>query len=95
MTRYWKVECSNGLCGCDDKFVTTTENAEFTEADLFDYYTYEDGYAGIEYDEWEENGDSDNADDNYYAAILVNSCWDEITEDEYNYLIEEEGWEER
>ena len=95
MTRYWKVECSNGRGGCDDNFVTVTEDGEFTEVDLLDYYAYESGYAGMENDEWEESGDSDNADDNYHAAILENSCWDEITEDEYNYLLEEEGWEER
>ena len=95
MTRYWKVECSNGVSGCDDNFVTVTEDAEFTETDLLDYYAYESGYAGMENDDWEENGDFDNTDDNYHSAILENSCYDEITEDEYNYLIEEEGWEGR
>ena len=37
--KYWKVECSNGLCGCDDNFVTTTEdNYKFTEGDLLEKY---------------------------------------------------------
>ena len=94
--KYWKVECSNGLCGCDDNFVTTTaDNYKFTEGDLLEMYVYESGYAGIENDEWEEKGESDDAYENYQVAILENSCWDEITKEEYDYLLNEEGWEER
>lgn len=88
--KYWKVEMSNGYCGCDDNFVTTTnDDRELGFCECMDMYIYADGAAGIDPD------DEEFLDYPYEQNIADNSVWEEITEEEYRNLIDEEDWDER
>lgn len=87
--RYWKVEMGNGFCGCNDEFVTTTENSDLTFEDCLDRYCYTDGAAGLNPD------DEEFEDCPYEEYISDNSSWEEIEEEEYQYLVNDEGWEVR
>lgn len=93
--KYYKVECGNGYCGCDETFVTMSED-ELTFEDVLNMYTYESGFAGCEdgYPDFLDEND-EFSEELYYDAIGENSYWDEITEEEYNRLVEEEREEER
>lgn len=87
--RYWKVEMGNGYCGCDEEFVTETKDNEVLSfEDCLFMYAYSDGAAGIdpEDEEFEEYS--------YEDCIAENTTWEEITEEEYQILIDI-GWEER
>lgn len=97
--KYFEVHASNGLCGCDEEWVTATEkdDLDFYE-DVLQQYSYESGYAGMEYDEdeWAENDEEDGDPAvGYENAIGENSSWEEITEEEFARLRDEEGWDER
>ena len=97
--KYFRVHASNGLCGCNEEWITTTEedDLDFYE-DVLGQYSYESGYAGMEYDEddWAENDEEDNDPVvGYENAISDYSSWEEITKEEFIYLRDEEGLEER
>lgn len=97
--KYFKVFASNGCCGCDEEWLTTTEedDLDFYE-DVLQSYSYESGYAGSEYDEdmWAEYDEEDNDPTvGYENAICENTYWEEITEEEFIRLRDEEGWDER
>lgn len=96
---YFRVEAGNGLCGCNEKWITATEEDDLNfYEDILQCYSYESGYAGIEYDEdmWAEYDEEDNDSGiGYENAICENSCWEKITEEEFVYLRDEEGWDER
>lgn len=85
--RYWKVTMGNGFCGCDDEFLTTTENSDLTFEDCLEMYSYTDGAAGLSPD------DEEFEDCPYEEHIADNSSWEEIEEEEYQYLVNDEGWE--
>lgn len=87
--RYWKVEMSNGYCGCDEEFVTATENNELTFEDCLDMYTYTDGAAGI------DPSDEEFEEYSYEECISDNTSWEEIEEEDYRSLINDEDWEVR
>lgn len=92
---YFKVTASNGLCGCDDEWLIETEEEDLDfDSDVLEMYAYESGYAGMENDDdyW---GSEDEEYDNYYKAIAENSVWDEISEEEFIRLRDEEGWDVR
>lgn len=95
--RYWKVEMGNGYCGCYEEFVTTTEGYELSFCDCLGMYSYEYGAAGIEpvddEEEAEESGQPTT--EEYEARIADDSYWEEIDEEEFNRLVNEEDWEER
>ena len=91
--RYFKVECGNGLCGCDEEWLTTTDDSGLEYWMIYDAYTYSGGYAGQEndiadYDSEEEYWEQ------YDVDIYENMYWEEISEEEYNNLIDD-GWEVR
>lgn len=88
--KYWKVEMSNGYCGCDDNFVTKTEDdTELTFNDCMEMYVYADGAAGIDPD------DEEFEEYSYEETVSEYSSWEEISEEEYKNLIEQEYLEER
>ena len=88
--KYYKVEMSNGYCGCDDNFVTTTDDdTELSLTDCMEMYVYADGAAGIDPD------DEEFAEYPYEANIADNSTWEEISAEEYRKLVDEEYWEKR
>ena len=91
--RYWKVESGNGLCGCDDEWLME-QNDEPSMGDIMECYTYATGYAGQEnyisdYDDEEEYWED------YETDIMENTSYEEITEEEFIELRDEEGWEVR
>jgi hypothetical protein len=87
--KYYKVEMGNGYCGCDDNFVVTTDDdTELSLADCMEMYVYADGAAGISPD------DEEFAEYPYEENVADNSTWEEITEEEYRKLVDEEYWEE-
>lgn len=87
--RYWKVEMGNGYCGCDEEFLTKTENEELDFEDCLEMYSYTDGAAGLDPD------DEDFEEYPYSECISDNTSCEEITEEEFLILIEEDGWEVR
>ena len=88
--KYYKVEMSNGYCGCDDNFVTVVDDdTELSLADCMEMYMYADGAAGI------DPNDEEFADYLYEENIADNSTWEEISEEEYRKLVDEEYWEKR
>lgn len=86
--RYWKVEMGNGYCGCDEQFLTKTNNAELTFNDCLQMYSYTDGAAGL------SPNDEEFEEYSYEEYIGENSNWEEIDEEEFQDLIDE-GWEIR
>ena len=97
--RYWKVKCGNGYCGCDEEWLMETENDfELGCHDIYDVYSYADGAAGINpISEEDEDFDEENdiSAEEYEADIFENMCWEEISEEEFIELRDEEGWEVR
>lgn len=88
--KYYKVEMSNGYCGCDDNFVVTTDDdTELSFEDCMEMYAYADGAACIDPD------DEEFAEYSYEEHIAENSFCEEISEEEYRKLVDEESWEER
>lgn len=88
--KYWKVEMRNGYYGCDDNFVTKTEDdTELTFSDCMDMYVYADGAAGIDPD------DEEFEECSYEETVSDYSSWEEISEEEYRKLVDEKYWEER
>lgn len=87
--KYWKVEIGNGYCNCNEEFVTRTEDNDLTFEDCLDMYSYTDGAAGI------DPNDEEYEEYSYVECISDNTTWEEIEEEEYRALIDEEGWEER
>ena len=95
--KYFLVKAGNGLCGCDDEWITETEKDELNfDSDVLEAYAYESGYCGMENDSdfWGEDLWDDDCDP-YYDAIAENSYWEEITEEEFIRLRDEEGWDVR
>lgn len=89
MMKYWKVVMGNGFCGCDEEFVTRTENRDLFFDDCLMMYTYENGAAGLDPD------DEEFEEYSYEDYILDNSYWEEIDEEEYLHLVNDEDWEVR
>lgn len=88
--RYWKVEMGNGYCGCDEKFVTKTPyNEELDFEYCLSMYSYLDGAAGLDPD------DEEFEEYSYEECISDNTTWEEITKEEYQSLVDEEGLPER
>ena len=87
--RYWKVEMGNGYCGCDEQFLTKTDDdTELIFEDCLQMYSYTDGAAGLNPD------DEDFEECPYEEYISENSYWEEIDEEEFQDLIDED-WEIR
>ena len=88
--RYWKVEMGNGYCGCDEEFVTRTiDNEDLDFEECLSMYSYEGGVAGLNPD------DEEFEECSYEECIAENTTWEEITKEEYQSLIDEDGLEER
>ena len=88
--KYYKVEMSNGYCGCDDNFVVTTnDDTELSFEDCMEMYTYADGADCIDPD------DEEFEEYSYEENIAENSFCEEISEEEYRKLVDEQYWEER
>lgn len=92
--RYFKVECGNGLCGCNEEWLIATDGHDLEPWMIYDTYTYAEGYAGQEndiadYDSEEEYWEQ------YEETIHDNMYWEEISEELFHNLIDEEGWEVR
>lgn len=93
---YYKVECGNGYCGCDEEWLMVYEKEPDEDTvyhDAYECYSYEDGFAGSEkeYDTVEEE---EEWWENYEQAIWENLSVEQIDEEEY-MAYEEEGWEIR
>ena len=86
--RYWKVEMGNGYCGCDEQFLTKTNDTELIFEDCLQMYSYTDGAAGLNPD------DEDFEEYPYEEYISDNTNWEEIDEQEFQDLIDED-WEIR
>ena len=96
---YYKLEMGNGYVTCDEIHLLKT-NTPLTE-DLFNdylmiYYSYYDGFAGLD-NEWDEEEEEGNYEcfeafwDSYMDGIYENSCYYEIDKAEFDELVEE-GW---
>ena len=85
---FYRVTMGNGLCGYDEEFLTSSEQ-DLNFCDLLEMYTYTDDTAGryLEDEEFEEYS--------YEEWIADNTYWEEISEEEFILLRDEEGWEVR
>ncbi len=90
--RYLLVEAGNGFCGCNEEYLLEVRDEADDEEifnDILDTYTYETGAAGLDPD------DEEFEDYSYEEYIADNSGWEEITEEEFIRLRDEEGYEVR
>ena len=88
---FYRVTMGNGLCGYDEEFLTSSEQ-DLNFWDLLEMYTYTNDTAGI-YLEGEECEEFEEC--SYEEWIADNSYWEEISEEEFICLRDEEGWEVR
>lgn len=92
--RYFVINASNGYCGFEDKWVVKTEDDSWEPSEggyILDTYVYAEGGGGLDpYD-----GEEYDSYDDYVEDIYDNTVWEEITEEEFNQLLNEEGLEER
>ena len=90
--KYIKVSVGNGYCGCDEEYLLE-ESDGANEDEIFDdilgTYSYESGAAGIDPD------DEEFEEYSYEDCIADNTSWDEIDEEEFIRLRDEENWEVR
>lgn len=95
--KYYKVECGNGYCKCNEEWVSKYEkevNESWLYSDAFSRYSYADGFAGCEC-EYETEEEEEEWWGWYEQSIWDNLSIEEITKEEYSRLINEENWEER
>lgn len=95
--RYYKVKCGNGYCGCDEEFLTECDG-ELEFMDILEMYCYTDGAAGLnpmDLDSEDFDPDDDISYDEYLEGIADNTSLEEIDEEEFIRLRDEEGWEAR
>lgn len=85
---YYKVEMGNGYCGFDEEFLCEMDG-KLTFQDCLEMYAYQDGGAGLNPDDEEFDSYS------YEECIEDSTFWEEITEEEFIHLRDEEGWEVR
>ena len=97
MSRYYKVNCGNGCCGCDEEWLMEiTDSYELIAEEVIDCYSYESGAAGINPDDPEFDPDSEEFEgETYEEMIYDNLSFEEISEEEFKNLRDEEGWEVR
>ena len=86
---FYRVTMGNGFCGYDDEFLTSSEQ-DLNFCDLLEMYTYTDDTADFDLEEDEEFEECP-----YEERIVDNSYWEEISEEEFICLRDEEGWEVR
>ena len=89
--RYFHVSCGNGYCGCDEEWLMESPE-EIKSEDVYDYYTYTDGAGGLQIGDDE---DDDITEEEYYDNIIGSTVIEEISEEEYIRLRDEEYIEER
>ena len=100
MTRYWKIYCSNGFCGCDEEWLMKTSGdeieSELESSEVVDCYTYQDGAAGINAGDPEFDPDSEEFQGETYEDLIYdNLSFEEISKEEFETLRDEELWEVR
>ena len=86
---FYRVTMGNGFCGYDEEFLTSSKQ-DLNFWDLLEMYTYTDDTAGLDLEEDEEFEECP-----YEELIADNSCCEEISEEEFIRLRDEEGWEVR
>lgn len=82
--RYFKVEMSNGFCGFDDTFLTCGDS-EPSFSECFDNYAYAEGGGGLD----PYSGEEFDTYDDYVECVEENTSIEEISEEEYNELLED------
>ena len=92
--RYFRVECGNGICGCDEEWLTITNGCELKPWIVREAYTYAEGYAGQENDITDYDSEEEYW-EQYEETIYENMHWEEISEELFHNLVDEEGWEGR
>lgn len=98
---YLKVKCGNGYCGCDEEWLMEIdENASDKEIveDIRNTYTYLEGADGLnpkDPDEEDFEPDYDISWDEYDENISDRISWEEISQEEFKRLNEEEWFEIR
>lgn len=95
--KYWKVECSNGFCGCDETWLMESEDDyNLTAEDVIGCYSYESGAAGINPDDPEFDPESEEFEGETYEDLIYdNLMYEEISKEEFETLKNEELWEVR
>jgi hypothetical protein len=89
--RYFSVSCGNGYCGCDEEWLMEGE-IEPESTDIIDCYTYESGAGGLRIGDDE---DDDISEEEYYQNMMDNISIEEISEEEFINLRDNEYWEVR
>ena len=90
--RYIQVFASNGFCGCNEEYLLEEPdnvNDDWIYSDILDTYTCESGAYGMNPD------DEEFEEYSYEDYIADNTTWEEITEEEFIDLRDNEGWEVR
>ena len=95
--KYWKVECSNGFCGCDEQWLMeTSDESELESSEAIEYYSYQEGAADISADDPEFDPESEEFEGETYEDLIYdNLFFEEISKEEFETLRDEELWEVR
>ena len=90
--KYVLVNAGNGFCGCNEDYLLIVRD-EADDREIFNIimetYSYETGAAGIDPD------DEEFEEYSYEDCIADNTGWEEITEEEFIRLRDEEDYEVR
>ena len=98
-TIYVKAYMSNGLCGCDEEYVMAIDIPEYITDDnikllhvwdvILENYTYEYGFCGIETYEEDAEELGYDLDEWYHECLKDNCCYDTISKEEFDRIVEE------
>jgi hypothetical protein len=89
--KYFSVSCGNGYCGCDEEWLMEGEE-EPECCEVIECYSYETGAGGLRIGDDE---DDDISEEEYYQNMMDNISIEEISEEEFINLRDNEYWEVR
>ena len=96
--RYWKIECSNGFCGCDETFYIKVNSDSEGLVENIGCNIMESQYSFAEPDERfiTYNEDDEESYENAVEEYLENCCFqhEEVTKEEYEENRERWAYEE-
>ena len=84
---------SNGYCGYDEQYIMSFSDDALPEEIwncLLEAYTYNDEFAGSDFEEEAEEEGYDSIEEFWKAQIEEYSTYEEISEEEYRSYIEED-----
>lgn len=84
---YFKVTFSNNYCGCDEEHYIECNNeeeaGEWLNEEIYNYAFFEPDARFVDPDDYETDEEYEIEVECYQDGIFENSCYEEITKEEY------------